>query len=252
MRMRCVAGPFILLSLIALGPARTSSAQTLKPEMLAEFERKTGLKPVEIPDTQGFYMGKTHRAYEIFFTAKAGNVWGRYAARLTAGEIGREAGGFAARITGQRGSITDTVVGSPLDRLFSQLFGHPISIAMVLVHNKPAAPRLDVMSDRVKFEPQARLPRRDKIGGNAGYIYSDDAEFAARIAANAALMKRLKNLRDEYISVDRHAVTFLFAGTELDYSALIRNHGDYFKMLNDLMDDLADIADAIPAERRIP
>jgi hypothetical protein len=27
---------------------------------------------------------------------------------------------------------------------------------------------------------------------------------------------------------------------------MIRDHGDYFKMLNDLMDDLADLADAIP------
>ena len=44
-------------------------------------------------------------------------------------------------------------------------------------------------------------------------------------------------------------MTFFFAGTELDYSALTRDHGDYFKMLNDLMDNLADIADAIPAER---
>jgi hypothetical protein len=60
-------------------------------------------------------------------------------------------------------------------------------------------------------------------------------------------MKRLKNLRDQAIIVDNDAVTLLFAGTELDYSSLIRNHGDYFTMLNDLMDDLADIADAIPA-----
>jgi hypothetical protein len=39
----------------------------------------------------------------LVFTAKAGNVWGRYAARLTMGEIGREVGGFAAYLTGQRG-----------------------------------------------------------------------------------------------------------------------------------------------------
>jgi hypothetical protein len=62
-------------------------------------------------------------------------------------------------------------------------------------------------------------------------------------------MKRLKNVRDEYIRVDRDTVSFFFAGTEVDYGGLIRNHGDYFKMLNDLMDDLADIAEAIPTER---
>ena len=45
------------------------------------------------------------------------------------------------------------------------------------------------------------------------------------------------------------AVSFFFAGNETEYSGLIRDHGDYFKMLNDLMDDLADVADAIPTER---
>jgi hypothetical protein len=55
--------------------------------MLAQFEQKTGLKPVEIAGTQGAYMGKTHRGYNVVFTGKAGNVWGRYAARLTMAEI---------------------------------------------------------------------------------------------------------------------------------------------------------------------
>jgi len=77
-------------------------------------------------------------------------------------------------------------------------------------------------------------------------FYADDADFAKRMLSNDALIKRLKNLRNEYIRLDQDAVSFFFAGTELDYSGLIRDHGDYFKMLNDLMDDLADIADAIP------
>lgn len=247
MRIRRVVIPCTLLY-IALAAASASS-QTLKPEMLAEFEQKTGLKPVEIPDTQGFYMGKMHRGYPVFFTAKAGNVWGRYAARLTMGEIGREVGGFAAYLTGQRGRIGESVVGSPLDRLLSQYLGHPITLAIVLVHDKPSAPRLDVMSERVKVAPEDKLQRREKIGGNAGYLYADDADFGKRIAGNAALMKRLKNVRDQYIRLDQDAVSFLFAGTELEYSALIRNHGDYFTMLNDLMDNLADIAEAIPSER---
>jgi hypothetical protein len=241
--------PCTLLCVLALAPAHTGSAQTLKPEMAAQFEQKTGLKPVEIPDTQGAYMGKTHRGYSVVFTAKAGNVWGRYAARLTMAEIGREVGGFAAHITGQRGNIGESVVGSPLDRLLSRYLGQPIALAIFLKHNKPHAPRLDVLSERAKVGPEDMQQRRDKIGGNAGYIYADDADFAARIAGNDALMKRLKNLRYEYIRVDRDAVAFYFAGTELDYSGLIRDHGDYFKMLNDLMDDLADIADAIPTAR---
>jgi hypothetical protein len=62
-------------------------------------------------------------------------------------------------------------------------------------------------------------------------------------------MTRLKKLRQEYIRLDKDAVVFLFAGNELEYSGLIRDHGDYYKMLNDLMDDLADIADMMPSER---
>jgi hypothetical protein len=239
----------ILLCFLILTPHRIVRAQTMKPEMLAQFDQKTGLKPVEIPETQGAYMGKTHRGYKVVFTAKAGNVWGRYAARLTMAEIGREAGGFAAHITGQRGRIGESVVGSPLDRLLSQYLGQPITIAIVLAHNKPNAPRLDVLSDRANIGPLDTLQRRDKIGANAGHVYADEADFASRITGNATLMKRLKRLRYEYIRLDQDAVTFFFASTELEYSALIRDHGDYFKMLNDLMDNLADIADAIPAER---
>jgi len=249
MRLTHVTVTCTLLCILPLAPARTVSAQSLKPEMLAEFEQKTGLKPVEIPETQGFYMGKTHRGYSVLFTAKAGNVWGRYAARLTMGELGREAGGFAAYLTGQRGHIGESVVGSPLDRLLSQYLGQPVTLAIVLVHHKPNAPRLDVLSERAKVAPEDKLPRRGKIGGNAGYLYAEDADFGGRIEGNAVLMKRLKNVRDEYIRLDQDTVSFFFAGTEVDYGGLIRNHGDYFKMLNDLMDDLADIADAIPTAR---
>jgi hypothetical protein len=249
MRLTHVTVTCTLLCILPLAPARTASAQSLKPEMLAEFEQKTGLKPVEIPETQGFYMGKTHRGYSVLFTAKAGNVWGRYAARLTMGELGREAGGFAAYLTGQRGHIGESVVGSPLDRLLSQYLGQPVTLAIVLMHHKPNAPRLDVLSERAKVAPEDKLPRRGRIGGNAGYLYAEDADFGGRIEGNAVLMKRLKNVRDEYIRLDQDTVSFFFAGTEVDYGGLIRNHGDYFKMLNDLMDDLADIADAIPTAR---
>jgi hypothetical protein len=168
MKLTPASIPCLLLCLTTLVPARIASAQTMKPEMLAQFEQKTGLKPVEIADTQGAYMGKTHRGYNVVFTAKAGNVWGRYAARLTAAEIGREVGGFAAHVTGQRGSNRDGIVGSPLDRLLSQYLGQPITLAIFLAHEKPHAPRLDVLSDRSKVKPEDMLQRRDKIGGNAG------------------------------------------------------------------------------------
>ena len=223
----------------------TISAQPMKPAMLAEFDTKTGLKPVEIPGTQGAYMGKTHRGYPVVLTAKAGNVWGRYAARLTAAELGREVGGFTAYVTGQDGRIGQSVVDSPLDRVLSQYLGEPITLALVLTHKKASAPRLDVLGERARIAPPDLLPRRDKIGGNAGYLYAEDAGFCRRVQSNAALMKRLKNLRNEYVRLDRDAVSFLFAGSEVEYGGLIRDHGDYFKMLNDLMDDLADIADTV-------
>ena len=244
MRIRYAAVP-VLACVLAVPAALVGSAQTLKPEMLAQFDQKTGLKPVDIPGTQGFYMGKTHRGYNVVFTAKSGNVWGRYAARLTMAEIGKEAGGFAAYLTGQQGRIGESVVGSPLDRLLSEYLGQPVTIVFVLTHKKPNAPRLDILSDRSAIGPDDKLLRREKIGGNAGSIYAADGDFAARVQGNATLMKRLKNLRNEYVRSDQEAVSFFFAGTEVEYSGLIRDHGDYFRMLNDLMDDLADIADAI-------
>jgi hypothetical protein len=242
--VRCAVAGMITF---ALPPA--AAAQALKPEMLAQFEQKTGLKPVEIPGTAGTYMGTTHRGYPVIFTAKAGNVWGRYAARLTMAEIGREAGGFAAYVTGQTGSIADSVVGSPLERLLSDLLGQPLTLAIVLTHGKPGAPRLDVLSDRSQIRPDDPPQRRDKLGAAAGYVYADDGEFASRVANNPALVKRLKSVRNEYIRSDGQTVSFFFAGTETEFSQMIRAHGDYFAMLNALMDDLADIADAITPAR---
>src|SRR3981081_3152789 len=131
MRIRHVVVGCLQLCIISLAPGVTGSAKPPKRERRQKSEKKTGLKPVEIADTQGAYMGKTHRGYNVVFTAKAGNVWGPYAARLTMGEIEREVGGFAAYLTGQRGRIGESVVGSPLDRLLSQYLGQPLTLAMV-------------------------------------------------------------------------------------------------------------------------
>jgi hypothetical protein len=235
------------LLLCALMLAATPSlAQSATDRVMAQIAEKTGLKPVTLPDTQGAYMGKTHRGYEVVYTAKAGDVWGRYVARLTMAEIGREAGALAAFLTGQRTHSAD-MAGSPMDRMLSQQIGYPLSVTVILKHGKPRAPRLDVLSEYAKIVPSERMPVRAAIGHNAGAILADDEAFARRLASNDALMKRLKNLRSQYIRVDADAVTLFWAGSERDYGAMIRDHGDYFRMLNDLMDDLADIADAIPA-----
>src|SRR5258708_37235595 len=139
MRIRYVAVP-VLSCVLAVPAALVGSAQTLKPEMLAQFDQKTGLKPVDIPGTQGFYMGKTHRGYGVVFTAKSGNVWGRYAARLTLAEIGKEAGGVAAYLTGQQGPVCESGVGSPLDPLMSGFPGQPVAVLLLVTHKKPDAP----------------------------------------------------------------------------------------------------------------
>jgi hypothetical protein len=226
------------------GPALAQSGAAYE-RVMAQIAEKTGLKPVTIPDTEGSYLGKTHRGYEVIYTAKAGDVWGRYIARLTLAEVGRETGGVLAYLTGQRKHLGGDVVGSPLDRLLSQQIGQPLSVTIILKHGKSAAPRLDVLSDYAKVGPGDKMPAREKVGFNAGSIYAEDAAFAQRVAANAALMKRMKNLRSQYIRADGDAVALFWSGSERDYSGMINDHGDYFRMLNDLMDDLADIADAI-------
>ena len=234
------------LAVALLAFAVQAFAQSAQDRVMAQIAERTGLKPIEVPDTSGAWMGKTHRGYEVLYTAKAGNVWGRYAARLSAGEIGREAGGVAGWLTGQKPALGGTVVGSPYDRLLSEQLGQPLSVTVILKHRKPSAPRLDVLSDYARVGPAEKMPQRARVGHNAGSLYASDEAFAASIAANGKLMARMKNLRTQYIRLDGEAVTLFFAGSETDYGGMIRDHGDYFKMLNDWMDDLADIADAIP------
>jgi hypothetical protein len=239
-------GP-VVAAVLALSPLDASARQSGYDKALAEIEQKTGLKKVEVPDAQGAYLGKTHRGYPVLYTAKAGSVWGRYAARLTMAEVGRETGGVLGYLTGHRAALGDNVVGSPLDRLLSKAIGQPLSVTILLKHGRPRAPRLDVLSGYAVVGPEEQLPKQSSVGAKAGSIFSADVDFARRLGANAALLKRLKNLRCEYIRVDDDAVTLLWAGSETDYSGMIMDHKGYHNMLNDMMDDLADIADAIPA-----
>ncbi|HEX9492077.1 MAG TPA: hypothetical protein VGA33_02335 [Thermoanaerobaculia bacterium] len=230
-----------LLALLLGSPAFADAYQ----KALEQIQKDTGLAPVQIPDTEGAYLGKKHRGYEVIYTAKAGNVWGRYAARLTMGEVGHEVGGLLGYMTGQREALGSQVVGSPLDRALSKIIGQPLAVTVILKHGKPAAPRLDVVSKYSVLANEVDMPEQAKIGFKAGAIYSNDGAFAARLAGNKQLMNRMKSLRCQYIRVDGDAVTFLWSGSETDYSGMINDHGGYSKMLNAIMDDLADIADAI-------
>lgn len=228
----------------ALALLLTDSA--LADKILEQIQKETGLAPIQIPNTEGAYLGKTHRGYEVIYTAKAGNVWGRYAARLTMGEIGREVGGVLGSMTGQREALGGQVVGSPLDRQLSKIIGQPLAVTVFLKHGKADAPRLDIVSKYSVLADEVKMPEQAKVGFKAGAVYSADADFAARITGNKQLMTRMKKLRCQSIRVDPDAVTFLWSGSETDYSGMINDHGGYYKMLNAIMDDLADIADAIP------
>src|SRR5256712_13458699 len=101
---------------------------------LEQIQKDTGLAPVQIPNTEGAYLGKTHRGYEVIYTAKAGNVWGRYAARLTAGGIRRETGGLLGVRTGHHQAPGDRAVGSPRGRPFSGGPRQPPSVPVLLRH----------------------------------------------------------------------------------------------------------------------
>lgn len=238
----------VLTSIVALFLGEVTLAGSSAADKALEMIKKdTGLAPIVIPNTEGAYLGKTHRGYEVIYTAKAGNVWGRYAARLTMGEVGREVGGVLGFLTGQREAMSSQVVGSPLDKALSEIIGQPLSVTIILKHGKPAAPRLDIVSKYSVLADAVDMPEQAKINFKAGAIYSADAAFASRLAANKELMNRMKKLRCQYIRVDPDAVTFLWSGSETDYSGMMMDHGGYAKMLNGIIDDLADIADAIPS-----
>jgi hypothetical protein len=226
------------------GSASVAVARDRRAEQLEEFAKQTGLAPIEVPGTGGEYLGKTHRGYRVLFTAKAGDVWGRYAARLGMGEIGREVGGMLAYLTGSeewgRGAA-----GSPLDRLLAQIIGQPLSVAMTLEHGRTGR-RLDLYPGNANLKPETELPEVTKLGGGAGSLRSEDAALAGRIAGMAELVGRLKKLRGAYLRVDDRTVGLYWSGQETDYSSMIRDHGGYWKMINAWLDDLADVADALP------
>jgi len=227
----------------------TGLQQKAQANVMVLFEQQTGLKPVTVPGTEKEYLGKTHRGYEVLFHGEAGNVWGRYAARVAMGEIGRESGGVLAFLTRSQEYGTGPA-GSILDRLLAKAIGQPLSITMILKHGKTSVPRLDILSPYSNIKPEDGLPAVQKIGMAVGSIHSKDKDFAMRLYGNAELIARIKKMRCQYIRVDGEFVTLFWAGQEDDYSAMIREFGDYFVMVNAFMDTLADIADAIPAGLR--
>jgi hypothetical protein len=237
----------VILMVVLIVFGCTGLQKKYQQEALVTIEEETGLKTVAVPDTDGEYLGTEYRGYRILFTGKAGDIWGRYAARLTMGEIGREVGGVMAFLTSSY-EYAGNVTGSPLDRLLADVIGQPISITMILVTGKPNAPRLDIVGDYANVLPEEKLPNVKRLGIGPGTIYTRDQVFAQRLIANTALMDRMDDLWGAYIRVDGEAVSLFWAGQEVDFSRLINDHGGYYDMLRAFMNDLADIADAIPTE----
>lgn len=217
-------------------------------EAIEEFQRQTGLAEVEIPDAERTYFSKLHQGYPVLFTGAVGNVWGRYAARLAMGEVSRELGGIWAYLAGTTeygGGPAD----SPLDRLLVRAIGQPLSITVILQHGKRHAPRLDIFSRYSNLKPEDPQPRFGRrISHAVGHFHTADGNFGRRLESDRALVERLKRFRQPYIRLDERAVTFFWAGQETDLSAMIRDHKGYDVMVVSIMDSLAEIADAVPAE----
>ena len=236
-----------LVSSAAAGSAAGTAtrAQSRVQEQIQEFQEKTGLTLVEVPDTEGTYLGKSHRGYEVLFTTQMGDVWGRYFARLAMGEIGREVGGLLAFLT-RSYEYGPGPAGSILDRLLARAIGQPLGIMMYLSHGKQDVPRLDIVSGSSTVKPDEKLPRYERIGWGPGSLYSESPSFAQAILADEQLKERLKKMRGQYIAVDGELVSFVWSGQEQDFSAMIRDHNDYYVMIDSIIDALADIADHIP------
>ena len=236
----------IAASLVAVMCAAGScvSPQKAAEQARQDFTTKTGLKETAVTEGGLQYYGKTHRGYQVLFTAKAGNVWGRLAARVAIGEAGRELGPVGQFLSGSYEHI-GTVVGGPLDRLLSKAIGQPISFFIILKHAKPSAPRLDIISGYSTIKPSDPQPSKHRLGFRAGEICSADDALVGRILANKKLTETLAGFRSQYIRLDTDAVTFMFAGSENEWSSTIREHGTYDKLINTIMDTLADVADLL-------
>lgn len=237
----------VALSLL-VATGSLGSDQSRQEKAMAEFMAKTGLEKVEIPDTGGEYLAKEHRGYRVLFTTKVGNVWGRWAARVAIGEIGREAGGVWSWLTGSY-EYGPGVTGSPIDRLLSEFLGQPLSILLFLRHGREEAPGLQIVSGSSTIAPSGGLPEVTRIGWGAGHLYSADADYAANVQANAVLIERIKKYRGQCITVDDNVVSFVWAGPETEFSAMIRDHPSYEEMILSIIDTLVDLAEAIPDAR---
>lgn len=214
-------------------------------DQLSKLHDETGFVPVQVDGAQADYLGKVDRGYKLLLRIRGGDVWGRYAIRLGAGELGREAGGIWSYLTGSYRSGVGSIVGSPFDRLLSEMIGQPISVSMFLHHGRATAPRLDIVSQFSTIQPQDPQEKIQFVNLGAGSLYSNDRSYAARVLGNKVLMQRVKQFRSQYIRVDETNISFIFSGSENEYSGMIRNAGGYSSLIQTIAATLMDLADAL-------
>ena len=231
--------PIYLLAIIIFISA--CSVQESIKNANENFLTSTGLEA----DSQGEgFATKIHNGYPVLFRAQMGDVWNRYAARLVIGETGRELGRIGQFLSGSH-EYVGTVVGSPLDRILSKVIGQPLTFYIVLKHQKNNVSRLDIISDFSTVQPEDSLPKFARIGFSAGSLYTSDTALGGRVMSDKSLVENISELRSQYIRLDDKAVTFVFAGSETDWSAEIREHDGYDKLILSIMNILSGIADKI-------
>lgn len=234
MKTRSILSLFALLVLLS-SPFTGCTGMSTK-DQLKYFENETGLRELPSSKDGELYLGKQHNGYEILFTSKAGNVWGRFAARIALSELLDWA---------SNGNYTPHPAGSQLDRLLARVIGQPVTIVIMAKHKKPEASRLDIITPFSTVQPNESLPKVKFVGLNTGSIYSRDPAFANRILSDEVLMNQISDLWHPYIHVDSDIVLYTFSGQETDLSAMIREHGSYTNMINSAMDTITAVADKI-------
>ncbi len=203
------------------------------------LESETGLKEITLPDAKGVYLGKSYRGYDFLFTTEVGDVWGRWAARVTLSQLQD----FLSE-----GRYRTSVTGSQLDRLLSRAIGQPLSIIVIAKHDMADAPRLDIITPFSTVKSPDPQPEIYSIGMNTGSIYSESKSLATRLKENEQLMERISELYSPYIRVDKEAITYIYSGPETDLSTMIRNKGSYGAYINHVIEILTDVGEELKTQ----
>lgn len=206
-----------------------------------EVMEKTGLTALPSAEGEVPVFGKTHRGYPLRLQIAAGDVWGRFFARLAMSQASEQLPSTWRLLFFDRPGAGD-IAGSRADKWLSELMGYPLVLTVVLEHDLEPE-RLIIRSNRSVFEADETLPKQGWIGHQAGEVCSQDADFASRVLEDEQLMERLRRLRNPLIVVDRGQTVLLWAGDELEYSEMIRDHESYGQMFLSFFDTLVDLTE---------